>query len=136
MHVCTYSDVTGWKPLHIAVFETKVEDKVIPLNQQEKKDKEERKQKGKGKEEEEEVEGSRRNPDGTMRGVLVAVCPLYVKYNRYTVDGKPGILCDGRPGILCDGRPGILCDGRPGILCVIRLFCWKIHHADNFLFFL
>ena len=74
--------VTGWKPLHIAVFETKTEDKVIPVNQKEDKNKEERKEKGK----EEEEEGSRRNPDGTMRGVLVAVCPLYVKYNRYTVD--------------------------------------------------
>ena len=90
MHLCTYSNVTGWKPLHIAVFETKTEDKVIPINQQEDKDKdkEERKEKQKGKGKEEEVDGSRRNPDGTMRGVLVAVCPLYVKYNRYTVHGR------------------------------------------------
>ena len=86
MHVCTYSHVTGWKPLHIAVFETKTDNKVIPVNQKEDNNKEERKDKGKGNGKEEEEEGSRRNPDGTMRGVLVAVCPLYVKYNRYTVD--------------------------------------------------
>jgi hypothetical protein len=80
--------ITGWKPLHIAVFETKIEEKIKTENndvneyEKDKKDKKKGAEGGKGIEGEGEEHGNRRNPDGTMRGVLVAVCPLYVKYNR------------------------------------------------------
>lgn len=78
--------MTGWKPLHIAVFETKIEKKAktenkdVNENEKDKKDTNKGTEGGKGEEGEEE--GNVRNPDGTMRGVLVAVCPLYLKYNR------------------------------------------------------
>jgi hypothetical protein len=68
------------------VFETKIEQKVKTENNDVNENEKDKKEKNKGteggKEEVVDEEGNRRNPDGTMRGVLVAVCPLYVKYNR------------------------------------------------------
>ena len=53
----------GWKALHIAVFETFSE-------------------KGNPNGVRDESAESVKNADGTVRGNLMAVCPLYVKYNR------------------------------------------------------
>jgi hypothetical protein len=81
------------------VFETKIEQKVKTENNDVNANEKDKKEKNKGTEKskegdvegEEEEGGNRRNPDGTMRGVLVAVCPLYVKYNRW-VHGLHGIM--------------------------------------------
>ena len=54
---------SGWKALHIAVFETFSEKGNIDGVKDDKAE-------------------SVKNADGTVRGNLMAVCPLYVKYNR------------------------------------------------------
>ena len=55
--------LSGWKALHIAVFETFSEKGNIDGVKDDKAE-------------------SVKNADGTVRGNLMAVCPLYVKYNR------------------------------------------------------
>ena len=65
----------GWKALHIAVFETKT-----------KKDEKKDEKKG-GKVEKEVV------VEGGVRGPLMAVCPLYVKYNRCVSTDYVRIYC-------------------------------------------
>ena len=69
----------GCKALHIAVFETFGSSTDSEnTNTADEKEKGKEKGKGKGKEDVDRV----KNKDGTVRGILMAVCPLYVKYNR------------------------------------------------------
>ena len=67
---------TGWKALHIAVFETFSSPTDSESNDNTAGEKEEEKEK------EKESVDRVKNKDGTVRGILMAVCPLYVKYNR------------------------------------------------------